>query len=330
MLRFAHDGHYTAYWGDRTIAVPKDSPVYDAMIRDIEAYLRSTGAEKRGDFGPPVAKPATPESTAPGAKAPAAGSSGGGAAPPQAKSMAGATPPAPASRALQTGLGDLTDAGIKFIRDHFETTTDSSGKKKILVSSLSDPEIRDKFKNQPNWLEALVLAEARTDWLGRSSDTDFLMSNPKQDFNLIAKRIAKAAAKGKTGHSVHDAILEWSVKDFVEEMLRQKDPGLTAAYNLCENNPDPAFRKRWEEFKNSPKQGDMSGFFLGKVGTKRPDMVEVMLGQDAIHIADATFAFQDPIHNFKSAFYKTVMERMTTVKTVTSTDYRAPLKQTPL
>jgi hypothetical protein len=330
MLRFANDGHYTAYWGDRTIAVPKDSPVYEAMIHDIKDYLRSTGADTRGDFGPPAAKPATPENAAPGTKTPAAGNSGGGAAPPQAKSVAGAAAPAPAPRALQTGMGDLTDAGVKFIRDHFETTSDSSGKKKVAVSSLSDAEIRDKFKNQPNWLEALVLAEARTDWLGRSSNTDFLMSNPRQDFNLVAKRLAKAAAKGKTGHSVHDAILEWSVKDFVDEMLRQNDPDLTAAYNLCENNPDPAFKKRWDEFKHSPKQGDLSGFFLGKVGTKRPDMVEVMLSQDTIHIADATFAYQDPIHNFKSAFYKTVLERLINVKTVTSTDYRAPFKQTPL
>jgi hypothetical protein len=329
MLRFAHDGHYTAYWGDRTIAVPKDSPVYDAMIRDIEAYLRSTGAAQRGDFGPPAAKPAAPENAAPGAKQPPAGSGGGSMPPAQSKSVAGATPAA-APRALQNGMGDLTDAGVKFIRDHFETTSDSSGKKKVAVSSLSDAEIRDKFKNQPNWLEALVLAEARTDWLGRSSDTDFLLSNPRQDFNLVAKRLAKAAAKGKTGHSIHDAILEWSVREFVDEMLRQGDPELTAAYNLCENNPDPAFKKRWDEFKNSPKKGDLSGFFLGTVGSKRPDMVEVMLGQNEIHIADVTFAYQDPIHNFKSAFYKTVMQRLINVKTVTSTDYRAPLKQTPL
>ena len=113
-------------------------------------------------------------------------------------------------------------------------------------------------------------------------------------------------------------------------MLAQKDPGLTAAYNACESNVDPGFKKRWNEFKYSNKQGDMSGFLLGTVGKKRPDMVEVMLSQDTIHITDASFAFSDPIHNFKSAFYKTVMERLITVGTVTSTDYRAPMLQTPM
>jgi hypothetical protein len=343
-VRFANDGRYRAYWGDRTIVVSTDSPVYAAMIRDIEAYLRSIGADKRGDFGPPEKVPATVESGGGGKQVPAEAGGDKAVVPPppgdrtpdtsssspQSKTMAGSGPAASAGGPLQTGMGDLTDAGVKFIRDRFKTTTDAGSNKKIAISSLTDAEIRSKFPNQPSWLEALVLSEARTDWLGRSTGTDFLMSNPKQDFKMIAKRLAKAVSENSTGHAMFEAVLDWSVSDFVQEWLRQGDPDFTAAYNACENNTDPAFRRRWNEFKNSPNQGDMSGFFLGKVGSKRPDMVEVMLSQDEIHINDVSFAYQDPIHNFKSAFYKKVMEHLINVKTVTSSDYRAPLRQTPM
>ncbi|KFN42966.1 DUF4157 domain-containing protein [Arenimonas oryziterrae] len=344
-VRFAHDGHYRAYWGERTIAVPKDSPVYDAMIRDIEAYLRSIGADQRGDFGPPAAKPAETGTATPANK-PADGSdtatpaakpadnaggatpkpkpadTGGGTVGGTGKTVSGAT--TPASHAMQTGTGDLTDVGVDFLRNHKQIG------KKIAKLELTDAQIRERYKNESSWLEAVVTGEARMDWLGRENKTDFLMSDPTQDFNKVASKLSKAAMKGKTGHTIHDAILSWSAKDFIEEMLAQKDPGLTAAYNACESNVDPGFKKRWNEFKYSSKQGDMSGFFLGTVGKKRPDMVEVMLSLDTIHIVDASFAFSDPIHNFKSAFYKTVMERLITVGTVTSTDYRAPLLQTPM
>lgn len=74
----------------------------------------------------------------------------------------------------------------------------------------------------------------------------------------------------------------------------------------------------------------MSGFFLGKVGGKKPDLVEVMLSQNTIHVIDASFAYGDPIHNFKSAFYRSVLEHLIDVNTVTSTDYRSPLRQTPV
>jgi Domain of unknown function (DUF4157) len=313
--RFAHDGHYSAYWGERKIGVPENSPVYDSMVRDIQAYLKSIGKEDAGGFGPP--KESTP-STDP------SGPSGGS----QDKSAAKKPVKAPL-RELQTGDGSLTKAGVDFIRENFATTTDASGKS-VRTESLTDAEIMGLYPNKPSWLEKLVTGQARADWIGRTSKTDFLMSNPRQDFKLIAKRLLEAAMAGNTGHTVHDAILDWNVSDFVTEMLAQKDPTMTAAYDACQNNTDPAFKRRWNEFRSSQAQGDMSGFFLGKVGSKRPDIVEVMLSSDTIHITDATMAYGDPIHNFKSAFYRVVMERLITVGTVTSTDYRAPLKQTPM
>ncbi|MGC4073000.1 MAG: DUF4157 domain-containing protein [Nibricoccus sp.] len=336
-VRFAHDGHYTAYWGERTVAVPKDSPVYDAMIRDIEAYIRSIRREETAGFGPDQNSPAKTATDPNATKLPPAADPNvtkttvppaDPALPPGGKTVAGSSGPA-ANEPMQTGMGDLTDNGVAYLRSRFKKVREPNGKY-VELASLTDAEIRDRFPNQSAWLEAVVLAEARADWLGRATKTDFVLATPNQNFEQIAAKIGKAAAKGKTGHSVHEPILSWSVWDFVNEMLAQNDPTLTAAYNACENHPDPAILRRWKEFKTSTVQGDMSGFFLGTVGKKRPDLVEVMLSKDAIHVTDASFAYGDPIHNFKSAFYKVVMERLVNVKTVTSADYRAPLKQTPI
>lgn len=312
-IRFATDGHYSAYWGERTIAVPEGSPVYDSMIRDIEAYIRSIRGNEPPEFGPH-------EKTATGDTGTASAGD---------KSVAKSKTAQQISGALQSGTGDLTDQGVAFIRSRFKSVSEGRGKK-VELASLTDAQIKERFPNQSAWLEAIVTAQARSDWLGRTTTTDFAMTDPKQNFNDIAAKLDTAIAKGKTGHSLHTAILEWSVKNFVDEMLRQGDPTLTAAYNACEHNANPDIVKRWQEFKTSAKKGDMSGFFLGKVGSKRPDIVEVMLSQNEIHITDASFAYGDPIHNFKSAFYKVVMERLINVSTVTSTDYRSPLRQTPI
>lgn len=337
-VRFAHDGHYTAYWGERTIAVPKDSPVYDSMIRDIEAYIRSIRRDETAGFGPRE-KEATPNAGDPNAtKLPPPADPNAtktnvpptdpGKIPPSGKTMAGSSTPA-ANQPMQSGMGDLSASGVAYIRSRFKKVREPNGKY-VELSTLTDAQIQERFPNQSAWLEAVVLAEARADWLGRTTKTDFALTAPNQNFEQIAAKISKAAAAGKTGHSVHEPILSWSVWDFVNEMLAQNDPTLSAAYNACENHADPAVRRKWQEFKTSTGEGDMSGFFLGTVGKKRPDLVEVQLSKDAIHVTDATFAYGDPIHNFKSAFYKTVMERLVNVSTVTSTDYRAPFRQTPI
>lgn len=319
-LRFAHDGAYHAYWGDRTIHVQPGSPTYEAMIRDIQAYVRSLGRDAGTGFGPPGARSesGTTETPAPHISP--------GATTGQTIVGTGGTP---LPRDLQSGTGDLTATGVEFIRARFERVRDSQGRR-VELSTLDDQAIMDMFPNQPGWLEAIVVAQARADWLGRATRTDFVMANSNQNFNQVAARLQRAVDAGSTGHTVHDSILGWSVWDFVREMLAQNDPTLTPAYNALETHANPQIRQRWREFKLSSHAGDMSGFFLGTVGSKRPDIVEVNLSGNAIHIVDASFAHSDPIHNFKSAFYRTVIERLINVTTVTSTDYRAPLRQTPV
>ncbi len=229
---------------------------------------------------------------------------------------------------LMLAMGDLSDAGVQSIRRRFKTV--KVGKRSVPLSELSDAQIRERFPNQSAWLEHLVQAELGGTWKGRSSAVDFAMTNPKQSMRDVAARLQKAVAAGDTGHTVRPEVLELDAMAFVKRQVEAGDPVLAPAFKFLEEHPDPAVRQRWEEFKYSAKGGDMSGFLLGKVGDKRPDVVEVMLSQSEIHVLDASFAYQDPIHNFKTAFYRSVLEQMIDVETVTGTDYRAPFRQTPV
>src|SRR5437870_1594002 len=94
------------------------------------------------------------------------------------------------------------------------TPTGESGPFTWSLENLTDAEIRDRFPNQPSWLEAIVVAEARADWLGRGTVTDFLMANPNQTLNQVATRLGTAARRGRTGHTIHEPILGWKVGDY--------------------------------------------------------------------------------------------------------------------
>lgn len=86
----------------------------------------------------------------------------------------------------------------------------------------------------------------------------------------------------------------------------------------------------WNEFLLSPQGGTMKGFLFGEVGNKKPDVVEVMLSSGALPVIDATFRSNHPIHAFKTAFYRAVLEQVTGVGTVTAGDYRSGRRQTPV
>ena len=145
---------------------------------------------------------------------------------------------------------------------------------------------------------------------------------------LVAKRLEAAFSAGKTGHSIDSSILKSSVYGFVEQMRIEKDPTLYPAYDACEKLQDSATRRRWEEFKSAQKNEKQNPFFLGTVGNKRPDIVKVNLSSNEITIVDTSFAYAEKIHNFKTAFYKTVLERVIRGSVVlTAIDYRSPSRK---
>jgi hypothetical protein len=66
--------------------------------------------------------------------------------------------------------------------------------------------------------------------------------------------------------------------------------------------------------------GSGEGFGAGRVGNKQPDILEVLLSQDTIHVLDPSQRWSDPVHNFKTAFYEAVLRQLIDVGQVTSAD----------
>ena len=234
--------------------------------------------------------------------------------------------------ALQTPRGDLTALGIAFIRRRFPKFTDTGvldiQRRSRSTNELDDDELNQEFAKQPAWLEAIVQAEIGQ---GVSNALDFVLMDSLRKplpLTLVAKRLEAAFSVGKTGHSIDSSILKSSVYGFVEQMRIEKDPTLYPAYDACEKLQDSATRRRWEEFKWAQKNEKQNPFFLGTVGNKRPDIVKVNLSSNEITIVDTSFAYAEKIHNFKTAFYKTVLERVIRGSVVlTAIDYRSPSRK---
>ena len=161
-IRFAHDGAYRIHWGSRTIVVQPGSPLYEAMIRDIQEWVRSLE-----DDAIPGADP--------GDRSMAGSRSGRTTALPESGLQPGSL------TELQTGAGELTQTGVDLIREEFRTLT--KNKRRISLDTLTDAEVAREFFNQWRWLEAVVLAEARARWTGRKTPTDFVMADRQQTLN---------------------------------------------------------------------------------------------------------------------------------------------------
>jgi hypothetical protein len=355
-IRFAHDGAYHAYWGDRTIYVEPGSPLHEAMIRDIQAYVRSLGKEELG--GKAETKPSEPGAT----PTPQEGSGGPppqeGRVEPTPVRAAGDRAAAGAGRAtpgrLLDNSGGLTDAGVAFIRRRFRIVKEFGKRgrsaREIRLEDMTDAQIRERFPTEHSWLEAAVVGEVRQSWIGRTTATDFLLDNPHQSLNQVARRLAEAVAAGNTGHTVTPAILERNTLELIRELVAANDPVLEPAWNACENNP--ALRSEWNRFLFGRREmpgrtaaqraqfrqalldlpgGSGEGFGAGRVGNKQPDVIEVLLTQeDALHVLDPSQAWSTDIHNFKTAFYEAVLRRLIDVATVTSTDTGGGTRMRPI
>jgi len=334
-MRFAHDGAFHAEWSSRTTHVEPGSPLYDAMIRDIQDYVRSLdpaqtgGAPRRTEAGGGEPRPVPAET----ADAPR---------PTTADRTTVGSGPARSGRFMDSA-GGLTDAGIAFIRRRFRTVRQfgGRGRRRVSLDNLTDAQIRERFPTESAWLEATVIGEARQSWVGRTTATDFLMDNPQQTMHQVAARLAAAIEAGGTGHTLNEGVLGRNVMDFILERVAANDPALRPAWDALEASTNPAIRRAWDHFlfgmdrmpgaTPTARQryrdallrapgGAGEGFGAGRVGNQRPDVLEVLLGQDAIHVLDPSQRWSDPVHNFKTAFYEAVLRQLIDVGTVTSTD----------
>jgi hypothetical protein len=226
------------------------------------------------------------------------------------KTAAGVTPPPQAPAALTTARGDLTEEGVQFLRKRFP---------KRFANKTAD-KIRHEFAGQDSGdlLEAVGKEEAQQTRRGLGSRAQSILLDAKrQNLASIAKVLGKKL-------QLDTGVLRQPVLEFVRTEMPE-------AFEFMNNHPDMAVREAWVEFAWGPKagarKGPSAGFLLGTVGNKKPDIVEVFPGQKRIIVTDITHRAGDPIHNFKTLFYATVMERMTGFESG-ALDYRSVFRQT--
>ena len=76
---------------------------------------------------------------------------------------------------------------------------------------------------------------------------------------------------------------------------------------------DLIVRQKWEEF--------VADFYAGKVDDKKPDFVEYIPDDNAVIITDITLRYADPVHNFKTLFYREIFKELTNAE-VTAMDFK--------
>lgn len=337
-LRFAHDGAFRAYWGERTVYVEPGSPLYEAMIRDIQGYVRSLDSSQTG-----AAPPRRTEAGSAAERGPATG--GEAMRTPPARQASGdrsaaGNNPAVSGRLLDDD-GVLTDAGVEFIRREFPTVLDfGSRRRRVSTERMTDAEIRGRYPSEWAWLQAAVAGEARQSWIGRETPTDFLLSDPQQSLRQVASRLADAVAAGNTGHTLDLTVLNRNALEFILDRVAANDPTLRPAWDALETTTNPVVRDRWHKFlygeaftrlRPAERQRyrrwllsnpgrSLEGFAAGLVGNKQPDLVEVRLSQDTINVLDPSQRWSNPVHNFKTAFYEAVLRQLIDVADVGSAD----------
>ena len=250
-------------------------------------------------------------------------------------------PPRPAP--LLTPRGDLTQAGLAFIRKRFGGQRTWMGS----VEDLNDNQLNQLFSHESKWLEEAIRQEVLSEWAEMQREaarrgtpldprTDFAILEGRA-FNALAGRLQEAARF--TGATVDTSVLGENTGAFIDALLQANDPVLKPAYDLCEKLAQEARERRAVEppgrGKRAPDFADHWSEFLrdfrrGTNGAKRPDIIEVMLSTNQIVVTDPSLAYSDPTHNFKSAVYRAIIERLIKGVQVGATDIRALLRQTPV
>ncbi|OUC11762.1 MAG: hypothetical protein B0A82_26620 [Alkalinema sp. CACIAM 70d] len=237
--------------------------------------------------------------------------------------------PTPSQSSLMDPKGHLTPEGIAFIRKNFRTLQE--GKQKTPLDEVDDARLNQAFSHQPGWVEAVVVQERKHQWQQRGqTPTEFLMANPQQTLSQVFQQLAKAATSEGRGRRTNSSLLSEDVYTFVKQLcVDGSDPLLKPAWDkVVQYSKDPHFpdtRRDCLNFLNFSKEND---FLLGKIGNKKPDIVEVTLGQNRIIVTDATLAYNHPLHNFKTAFYIAVIQRLIGGIKVEGQDFRAIKRQT--
>jgi hypothetical protein len=235
-------------------------------------------------------------------------------------------------------------AGLDFVRKRFGSQYLETGMNRRRVAELSDEELRQQFSHEWKWLEDAIREEVAADWREKhraaaergtpfDPNLDFVLLEGRA-FSSLAGRLQEAART--SGHVVDSRVLAQNTGTFIDTLVQNNDAVVRPAFDLCERLASEArqrrnvappqrgrrsadFADRWAEFLND--------FRRGTNATKKPDIVEVMLSRNQIVVTDPSLAYSDPIHNFKLAVYRSIVERLINVQ-VGAVDLRSLLRAT--
>jgi hypothetical protein len=84
-------------------------------------------------------------------------------------------------------------------------------------------------------------------------------------------------------------------------------------------------RRRYKQVEEA--KAELDEFAQGKVGDKRPDLVELFFRNQRGEVTDITQRPGDPVHNFKTLFYAEVVEALLGWTNVTGREYSSPTNQ---
>ena len=301
-FRFANDGTFSSFWGSEKTYVDPTSPLYKAMLDEMPKYLKA--ARENADWSEPANEDSGRKRTAAGAKPPKKGS----------KSAPTAAAPAPPAT-FQDREGVLNDDGVAFLRKRF---------KKRFPAEMPADAVKEEYRKDPRGtlLEAVVNEEIKRyhSELGRSKDRLVVFKQKMKDLPALL---------GKYRTVANPAVVKTSVLEFVRTHMADALAIMENYHDASDPERERLVRKSWKEFAWSQKSGKGRGFLMGTVGDKELDAAEFFFDRELAIVTDATHRYNDPIHNFKTLFYASVIEAMTNMDSG-SVDYRSEYRQNPI
>ncbi|HTS30928.1 MAG TPA: DUF4157 domain-containing protein [Bryobacteraceae bacterium] len=150
-------------------------------------------------------------------------------------------------------------------------------------------------------VEKRAVAQNREYWKGKETPTTF--ARHKQKFTSLAKSLqSKVTALGKKGLQgllprVDTTVLDMPVDRFIAD---RGSPELQAEAARLQDHPD--FIKQFGAGRKN--------MGAGLVGARETDIVEFFLDEREVVITDITLDPLSAVHQFKSRFYKEVLENM--------------------
>jgi hypothetical protein len=206
----------------------------------------------------------------------------------------------PGNVAEGTGQNDAqTEAeGHTFERDKDTRTWCRESKRKCRLN------LGHELNEKTDWklVEKKAIAENREYWKGKETATTF--ARHKQKFTQLAKTLRNkidSLAKTYLGDvlpTLDESVLAMPVDRFIAD---RGSAQLQAMARDLENNPNFI-----REFGGGGAGGPGAGF----VGNRETDIVEFFLDRREVVVTDITLKVLDPVHQFKSIFYKEVLQEM--------------------